>query len=66
MVQNPPFTTPNPHMTSHQFNKSAKMKMSSPTPNQNEKYPNERKTHTDQSDPRKKDPARPDPNSNLL
>jgi hypothetical protein len=32
MLQNPYFTAPNPHMTSHQFNKSAKKKISSPTP----------------------------------
>jgi hypothetical protein len=42
MVQTPNFTAPNPHMAPHQVQK---MKMSSATQNQNEKYPNQRKTH---------------------
>jgi hypothetical protein len=45
---NPPFYS-NPHMTPHQVQK---MKMSSLTPNQNEKYPNQRKTHATTGDPR--------------
>jgi hypothetical protein len=52
MLQNPYFTAPNPHMTSHQFNKSAKKKKKAHP--RHEKYPKERKPtdHTHERDTR--------------